>query len=101
VSKLLAVFVVSALLSAALQLTAAGCSPAQDECSCPAPTKWPPKKAERPITDAKNKDPMGRSEVLPLDLSTGTIQVDGENVVIRYTVSGVEREVIYAVLPNG
>ena len=92
--KPLAMFLLSALLSAAIQLSGSGCSPSEENtCNCPPPAKWPPTKAERPIT-------MSRSAELPFELSQATIQVQSEQVVIRYAAGGEHREVTYSILPN-
>lgn len=101
-SKLLAIFVVSALLSAAIQLGSSGCFSADDDLgACPASPIWPPDKVARPITNAEDKVGADRRNVeLPFDLSQGTIEVENKQVVIRYTADDEAREVTYTVLAN-
>ena len=89
-------FVVAALLGAATsgQLS---CILSNDDCNCPPTPERPDPQVALPINEASAYNSSGNEDVLPTDPRGGSIEVQGDQVVIRYEHEGMAREVIYDV----
>jgi len=89
-------FVVAALLGAATSGQLAACVLSND-CNCPATPARPEPQTALLIDEAAAYSAVGNEDVLPIDPRGGTVEVQGDQVVIRYEHEGMAREVIYDV----
>jgi hypothetical protein len=96
--KALAAFVCAAALSAALQIGLSSCG--FDDCGCRALPEFPDHQPALSIVDADNFTAMGDVDPLPFDLVGGTMEIVGQQLVIRYVVDGDARETIYDIEPR-
>jgi hypothetical protein len=99
VVKPLAVFIASAMLSAVIQVTLASCANDDDSCGCPDIPAQPEQKSALPITQVDSFDDIHNREELPFDLSEGTVEITGQQLLVHYAVEGVDREVAYDITP--
>ncbi len=91
-------FVVAAVLSAAIHTQLTGCLFAGgDDCNCPRTPERPERQAPRLIDEVSAFNALGNDDALPLDPRGGTVEVTGDQLVIRYEHDGMPREVVYAV----
>jgi hypothetical protein len=80
-------------ICAALAAMGAGCS---DPCECPS-TPEQPDEATLRVLQASYFDDQGSEGSLAVHPQGGTVAITGRTVVIRYTESGVDHEVVYSV----
>jgi hypothetical protein len=52
------------------------------------------------IVDANNFNAMGNEDPLPFDLIGGTMEIAGQQLVIRYLVDGDAGETVYDIVPR-
>jgi len=93
----LAFFLCAALVSAVFELALSGCL--SSACECPATPELPTEKAPLPITKVHNYNAMGNLDPLPFDFQGSTIGISGKQVVIHYSVDGMDNQVTYKILP--
>jgi hypothetical protein len=90
--RALACFVAAACLGAAWgQLSACGLD---TDCNCPA-TPDRPEAQTLPINAASAYNAVGNDDVLPVDPRGGTIEITGDELIVRYEQDGTPREVVY------
>ena len=95
--KALAAFACAAVAGAALQLSLSSC--ARNECGCPERPTFPAQRLPLAIVEAANYNAAGNRDPLPFDLTGGTMEIAGQQLVIRYEVDGDARETIYDIVP--
>jgi hypothetical protein len=95
--KAVAFFVVATLLSATITSLSSGCVIGGGDCECPVTPDRPGRQAALPIDEASAFNEGGNDDPLPTDPIGGTVDVTGDQLVIRYTHAGAVREVIYDV----
>lgn len=89
--------VAAALVAGVSTSQLSACFLSGDDCKCRPTPERPSVQAELPINEASAYDAIGNDDVLPTDPRGGTIEVEGDRVVIRYTQEGRAREVTYDV----
>lgn len=92
----LAFFLCAVLVSAGFELALSACI--TSTTCCPATPEFPAEKAPLQISEVHNYDSMGNLDPLPFDFHDSTIEISGKQVVIRYSVDGVENKVTYKIL---
>ena len=96
--KALATFLMTAVLSAVLHSQLSSCV-LSDDCSCPPIPDLPARQAALPIVDAQAWSAEGQDDVLPVNPEGGTVEVDGDQVIIRYSKDGDPQQLVYDVVP--
>jgi len=97
--KTLVAFVCAAASGAAVQLALSSCS-IGDDGACQATPAYPAEQSPLAIVDAANYDASGNLAPLPFDLGSGTLAIEGQQLVVRYAVDGAMREVTYDIVPE-
>lgn len=95
--KALVAFACTAIVSAALQLSLSSC--ADNNCGCAPTPMFPAQRSPLPIAEADNFSAAGSTDPLPFDLTGGTMEIAGQQLVIRYEVDGDARETVYDIVP--
>jgi hypothetical protein len=96
--KALGTFLIAAGLSAALHGQLSSCGFGGD-CSCPPVPDLPARQAALPIVQAQAWTTQGDEDVLPANPEGGTVEIDGDEVTIRYLKDGESRQLVYDVVP--
>jgi hypothetical protein len=91
-------FVVAGLLGAAWGGELSACVVSGD-CNCPPTPERPERQVELLIDEASAYSAVGNEDVLPTDPRGGSVEVTGDQVVIRYQHDGTARVVVYDVSP--
>jgi hypothetical protein len=99
VVKALLCFVGAFLLSAAINTLLSACT-VSDDCDCPTPPQTPAPQGPLPITESSAYDAVGNEDTLSVDPRGGTVELTATQLTIRYEHDGIERGVIYDILPN-
>ena len=100
VVKPLLIFLGSMLLSAATHAALSSCAQDDERPSCGGYTRLPDKLSVLlPIEKVTGNDAVFRPVEPAIDLGGGTVEVTGEQVIVRYTVLNTPRTVVYDVLP--
>lgn len=90
-------FIVAAVVSAAVNSQLTGCSLSGGDCSCPPTPERPDRQAALLIDEVSAWDAFGNDDALHADPRGGTVDVTGEQLVIRYERDGMPRVVVYDV----
>ena len=98
-TKPIAMFVLSGLISAALQLGVSSCE-TEDSCECPAAPELPEQRAAEELRLVKSYSDSGAQEAFPFDLREATIEIANKQVLIRYVVDSTDRAVTYDIERN-
>ena len=69
-----------------------------DDCDCPPMPELPAVQAALPIREAQAYTAAGDDDVLPVDPRGGTLEITGEQVILRYDRDGTAHEVVYDVV---
>lgn len=88
-------FIVAALVSAALNSQLTGCLLSGNDCNCPPTAPQPQRQTALLIDEVSSWDVSGNDDALPADPRGGTVDVTGDQLVIRYERDGMLREVVY------
>lgn len=93
-------FVAAIAISAAIQSQLTGCLlPLGDDCNCPPRPERPERQVALLIDGATAFSAAGNGDVLPVDPHGGTVEVTGDELIVRYEKNGMQREIVYAVEP--
>ncbi len=97
--KALGTFLMAAMLSAGLQSQLSSCV-FSDDCGCPPIPDLPERQAALPIVQAHAWSARGDEDALPVNPTGGTIEIDGDQVIVRYVNDGEPQEFVYDVVPT-
>ena len=92
-------FVTSLALGATAGGASTGCALSGD-CDCGETPPLPEAQEPLPISQAFSYDEQVNEAPVPVDLSAGTVEVTGEQVIVRYTDGATEHAVTYDVTGN-